>query len=69
MLNAAYANKKDQRTYDRRKKTGCNKASDVWALGCLFFELLTGEFLFYDTDWVRFFIRVTYDNQVCGCLF
>lgn len=28
-------------------------------LGCLLYELITGEFLFYDDDWVRFFIRVT----------
>src|SRR5689334_12629306 len=31
----------------------------TWSLGCLFFELLTGQFLFADNDWVRFFIRVT----------
>eukprot|EP01087_Luapelamoeba_hula_P014048 TRINITY_DN4056_c1_g1_i1.p1 TRINITY_DN4056_c1_g1~~TRINITY_DN4056_c1_g1_i1.p1 ORF type:complete len:3194 (-),score=531.19 TRINITY_DN4056_c1_g1_i1:7-9588(-) len=63
MLNAVYANKKDQKTYDRRKKTGCGRASDVWAIGCMFYELLTGEFLFKDSDWVKFFVRVTYPNQ------
>jgi serine/threonine protein kinase len=34
----------------------------VWAVGCLLYELLTGEFLFYDDDWIRFFIRVTSDG-------
>ncbi|KAL6047095.1 Dual specificity phosphatase, catalytic domain containing protein [Balamuthia mandrillaris] len=45
------------------EQTGCGRESDVWALGCLFYELLTGEFLFQDSDWVRFFIRVTYEGQ------
>jgi non-specific serine/threonine protein kinase/NIMA (never in mitosis gene a)-related kinase len=26
--------------------------SDIWALGCLFYELITSEFLFYNTDWI-----------------
>jgi hypothetical protein len=30
----------------------------------LFFELLTGEFLFYDDDWVKFFLRVTQGTEV-----
>jgi hypothetical protein len=55
MLMSAYA-KKDA---DRRLRKGANHKSDIWSLGCLFFELLTGEFLFYDDDWVKFFLRVT----------
>ena len=36
---------------DRRKKKGTTRACDIWALGCLFYEILTKEFLFFNTDW------------------
>jgi hypothetical protein len=38
---------------------GANKSCDVWGFACLLYELLTAQFLFFDDDWIRFFIRVT----------
>lgn len=64
MLTVAYASQVTKDTFDRRKKVGAGRASDIWSLGCLFFELLTNDFLFYDSDWVRFFIRVTSDPEL-----
>jgi len=63
MLTVAYAAQVERETYDRRKHAGAGATRDIWSLGCLFYELLTGEFLFYDSDWVRFFIRVTADSE------
>ena len=51
--------------FDRRKKIGAGPASDIWSIGCLFFELLTGHFLFATTDWSFFYTRVTSEGPVC----
>ncbi len=48
MLTLAISSKKENDKYDRRKRVGTTRASDVWSLGCLLYEILTGEFLFYD---------------------
>ena len=63
MLSIALNSSTTSPNYDRRQKQGAGPASDVWSIGCLFFELLTGEFLFVDQDWSRFFLRVTDENQ------
>lgn len=38
---------------------GTNSLSDVWALGCLFYELLTGEVLFQTEEYFEFHVRLT----------
>ena len=50
------------KNYDRRRKVGANSASDIWSLGCLFYELLAGDFLFDATDFTTFFFLLT-DNK------
>lgn len=32
---------------------GTTRAADIWSLGCLFFELMTGEYLFKNGVWGR----------------
>lgn len=59
MLSIALNSYATNPNYDRRKRVGAGPASDIWSIGCLFFELMTGEFLFLDSDWSRFFLRIT----------
>jgi hypothetical protein len=63
MLTMASMLLKDTFPHDRRKAVGTNRASDIWSLGCLFFELLTGEFLFTDSDWLAFYYKLN-DTKV-----
>lgn len=46
MLTLAIKKKRETDTYDRRRKVGSNRSSDIWSLGCLLYEILTGDFLF-----------------------
>jgi serine/threonine protein kinase len=59
MLLLAIATRKDTDKYDRRKKVGTNSLSDVWSLGCLFYELLTGDVLFDTEEYFEFHVRLT----------
>jgi serine/threonine protein kinase len=59
MLQLAIATRKDTAKYDRRKQVGTNNLTDVWGLGCLFYELLTGEILFQVEDYFEFHMRLT----------
>lgn len=63
MLTLTINCKRENDNFDRRRKVGTTRASDIWSLGCLLYEILTGDFLFYDTDWIRFYIRVTSPNE------
>lgn len=49
--------------YDRRRKVGAGCASDVWSLGCLFFELITSEFLFDASEYGMFYVQLTDESK------
>jgi serine/threonine protein kinase len=66
MLLIANARRKDHPGYDRRRRAGAGVAADVWALGCLLYELVTGEYLFHDEDYSRFFVRLTGRDELLG---
>ena len=59
LLVGGGTNHRDHKSYDRRRRQGAGASSDVWSLGCLLFELVTGKLLFNDTDWLQLVARVT----------
>lgn len=63
MLQLTIHTRKDHDKYDRRKQVGTNRLSDIWSVGCLFYELCTGEFLLYDPDFAHFLLRVVQHQQ------
>ena len=65
MLVVGNATNQTRSNHDRRRREGAGTPADVWALGCLLYELLTAHILFYDPDWIRFFIRLTQSKEVC----
>jgi serine/threonine protein kinase len=54
MLSIALDSTVTNPKFDRRKKVGAGPASDIWSVGCSFDELLTGEYLFTDSNWSHF---------------
>ena len=57
MLTVSTSSKVDANNYDRRKSKKCGHPADIWALGCLLYEIITNSLLLYDPDWTRFFLR------------
>jgi len=62
MLTLCLNLKKDSDIYDRRKKAGTTRLSDVWSLGCLFYELMTGNYMFNSDDYISFYLHVTNED-------
>jgi len=40
-----------------RGSNQCGQQADVWSLGCLLFEIIANDYMLYDADWIRFFLR------------
>ena len=54
--------------FDRRRNNIVDSASDVWSVGCLFFELLTNRFLFEAQPGVPIVLRVTGSQSTSSLL-
>lgn len=51
---------RQRENFDRRRHKGAGPPSDVWSLACVLYELVFGEMLFFDHDYMRFLQRVSF---------
>ena len=63
MLNLGYNIRRDDDKFDRRKKIGTNRSSDIWSIGCLFYEILTGKYLFEEEITNDYFVFISKLNS------
>ena len=59
------------KAYATQRYTHIKDTSDIWSLGCLLFELITGDFLFDISNqkggWSRFFVILTSEKEKVIC--